>query len=39
MSLIYHKSIAALDKVVPPKLQPLWNHAAGEKKNELFLSI
>ncbi|KAF2883372.1 hypothetical protein ILUMI_22785 [Ignelater luminosus] len=31
MTLLYRRSIAALDKLVPPKLQPLWNHAAGPK--------
>ncbi|EEB14945.1 Brain protein, putative [Pediculus humanus corporis] len=31
MSLIYRRSIAVLDKFVPPKLQPLWNHEAGPK--------
>ncbi|KAG5896265.1 hypothetical protein JTB14_033562 [Gonioctena quinquepunctata] len=31
MSLVYKKSIAALDKIVPPKLQPLWMHPAGPK--------
>lgn len=31
MSLVYRKSMAALDKVVPPKLQPFWHHPAGPK--------
>ncbi|KAF2885512.1 hypothetical protein ILUMI_20662 [Ignelater luminosus] len=31
MSLVYRKSIAALDKFVPTKFQPLWNHPAGPK--------
>ncbi|CAG9824057.1 unnamed protein product [Phaedon cochleariae] len=31
MSLLYKKSMLALDKVVPPKLQPLWMHPAGPK--------
>lgn len=29
MSVIYTKSIAVLDKFVPRKLQPLWQHPAG----------
>ncbi|XP_066138897.1 uncharacterized protein [Euwallacea fornicatus] len=31
MSLIYNKSIAVIDKFVPQKLQPLWQHPAGPK--------
>ncbi|KAJ8962137.1 hypothetical protein NQ318_018094 [Aromia moschata] len=31
MSLIYHNTMAALDKFVPQKLQPLWKHPAGPK--------
>ncbi|KAK6635344.1 Mitochondrial pyruvate carrier 2 [Polyplax serrata] len=31
MSLIYRRGIAVLDKFVPKKLQPLWNHEAGPK--------
>lgn len=30
MSAFYKKSMAALDKIVPPKLQPLWMHPAGK---------
>jgi hypothetical protein len=29
MSVIYRNAIAIADKFVPPKLQPLWNHEAG----------
>ncbi|XP_074598035.1 mitochondrial pyruvate carrier 2-like [Brevipalpus obovatus] len=31
MSNLYHGVCTALDKVVPTKLQPIWNHAAGPK--------
>ncbi|VEN54012.1 unnamed protein product [Callosobruchus maculatus] len=31
MSVIYQKSMAALDKFVPNKLRPLWMHPAGPK--------
>lgn len=31
MSAIYHNSMAALDKFVPNKLRPLWQHPAGIK--------
>ncbi|XP_018324012.1 mitochondrial pyruvate carrier 2-like [Agrilus planipennis] len=31
MSIIYQKSMAALDKVVPKSIQPFWNHPAGPK--------
>lgn len=31
MSLMYRNTMAALDKVVPPKLQPFWQHPAGPK--------
>ncbi|XP_065157901.1 mitochondrial pyruvate carrier 2-like [Atheta coriaria] len=31
MSAIYHNSMAALDKFVPNKLRPLWQHPAGPK--------
>ncbi|CAH1260459.1 unnamed protein product [Diabrotica balteata] len=31
MSAVYHKTMSALDKVVPSKLQPLWMHPAGPK--------
>ncbi|XP_044258815.1 mitochondrial pyruvate carrier 2-like [Tribolium madens] len=31
MSQLYHKSMLALDKVVPQKFQPLWQHPAGPK--------
>lgn len=30
MSMVYKKSIAAVDKLVPNKLRPLWQHPAGE---------
>ncbi|ENN72118.1 mitochondrial pyruvate carrier 2 [Dendroctonus ponderosae] len=31
MSAIYTKCISAVDKFVPQKLQPLWQHPAGPK--------
>ncbi|CAH1101880.1 unnamed protein product [Psylliodes chrysocephalus] len=31
MSVLYKKSMSALDKIVPAKLQPLWQHPAGPK--------
>lgn len=31
MSALYQKSMAALDKIVPAKLQPLWRHPAGNR--------
>lgn len=31
MSVIYRRSMAYLDKFVPPKYAPLWNHPAGPK--------
>jgi len=31
MSAVYRNAMRALDKVVPAKLQPAWNHAAGPK--------
>ncbi|CAG9765162.1 unnamed protein product [Ceutorhynchus assimilis] len=31
MSRIYTKSMAVLDKFVPQKLQPVWQHPAGPK--------
>ncbi|KAG8230947.1 hypothetical protein J437_LFUL002980 [Ladona fulva] len=31
MSLIYRKTISLLDKFVPPKMRPLWDHPAGPK--------
>lgn len=31
MALIYRSAIRAMDKMVPAKLQPVWNHAAGPK--------
>ncbi|EEZ99084.2 mitochondrial pyruvate carrier 2 [Tribolium castaneum] len=31
MSQLYHKSMSALDKFVPAKFQPLWQHPAGPK--------
>ncbi|XP_060525041.1 mitochondrial pyruvate carrier 2-like [Cylas formicarius] len=31
MSAIYTRGIAVLDRFVPPKLQPLWQHPAGPK--------
>ncbi|RZC38571.1 MPC domain containing protein [Asbolus verrucosus] len=31
MSSIYHKTMSALDNVVPKKFQPFWQHPAGPK--------
>lgn len=31
MSVILKKTITKLDRVVPKKLQPFWNHPAGPK--------
>lgn len=31
MSAIYRGTMSKLDKIVPIKLQPFWNHAAGPK--------
>ncbi|RZC39685.1 mitochondrial pyruvate carrier 2-like [Asbolus verrucosus] len=31
MSNLYHRSMLALDNVVPKKLLPLWQHPAGPK--------
>ncbi|XP_050306464.1 mitochondrial pyruvate carrier 2-like [Anthonomus grandis grandis] len=31
MSQIYRKTISVMDKFVPGKLQPLWQHPAGPK--------
>nr|BAN20998.1 conserved hypothetical protein [Riptortus pedestris] len=31
MSVIYRRSMLFLDKFVPPKFQPTWNHPAGPK--------
>ncbi|XP_030768144.1 mitochondrial pyruvate carrier 2-like [Sitophilus oryzae] len=31
MALIYRNAIAVADKLVPQKLQPLWQHPAGPK--------
>nr|CAD7429239.1 unnamed protein product [Timema monikensis] len=31
MSRVYHRTIAVVDKFVPPRLIPLWNHPAGPK--------
>ncbi|KRT80753.1 hypothetical protein AMK59_5072 [Oryctes borbonicus] len=31
MSALYRTTISALDRVVPAKLQPLWQHPAGPK--------
>lgn len=31
MSFIYKKTISIVDKLVPAKLQPVWNHPAGPK--------
>jgi len=31
MSVIYRNVIAVVDKFVPPKFRPLWNHEAGPK--------
>ncbi|XP_015609651.1 mitochondrial pyruvate carrier 2 [Cephus cinctus] len=29
MALVYKKSMKAIGKLVPEKMQPLWNHPAG----------
>jgi len=29
MALVYRSMIKTVDKFVPPKLQPFWNHPAG----------
>ncbi|XP_022919676.1 mitochondrial pyruvate carrier 2-like [Onthophagus taurus] len=31
MAALYRRTISVLDKFVPPKLQPIWNHEAGPK--------
>ncbi|XP_076307785.1 uncharacterized protein LOC143223564 [Tachypleus tridentatus] len=31
MAAVYRNVIVVLDKFVPPKLQPVWNHPAGPK--------
>ncbi|XP_037779018.1 mitochondrial pyruvate carrier 2-like [Penaeus monodon] len=31
MSAIYRAVIRTADKLVPPKMQPMWNHPAGPK--------
>ena len=31
MSLIYRKAILTVEKIVPKKFQPFWNHPAGPK--------
>ena len=30
-SAVYRATITFVDRFVPPKLQPLWNHPAGPK--------
>lgn len=36
MSALYKATISALDKVVPAKMQPLWQHPAGKCSNHLL---
>ncbi|XP_014772439.1 mitochondrial pyruvate carrier 2 [Octopus bimaculoides] len=31
MAAVYRSAIKALDKLVPPRMVPLWNHPAGPK--------
>lgn len=31
MSKLYHLTVNAVDRFVPSKAQPLWNHPAGKK--------
>ncbi|KAI4459482.1 hypothetical protein MML48_6g00008261 [Holotrichia oblita] len=39
MSALYRTTISALDKIVPSKLQPLWQHPAGKSSNHLLHMI
>ena len=39
MAALYGNVIRIADKFVPSKLQPLWNHAAGNLKITLVLDF